>query len=69
MPRRNRRARTVPDGDPLAAAVHVQAVALTVADGKYPCAGCRRRGHWNGPYCTTCTGRIVIFARRAVIGR
>jgi hypothetical protein len=69
MPRRNRKARTVPDGDQLAAAIQIPAPALTVADGKYPCAGCRKRGHWNGRYCTMCTGRIVISARRAVLGR
>ena len=69
MPRRNRRARTLVNGDQLAAAIHVQDGTLTAADGKYPCAGCRRRGHWNGRYCTMCTGRIVTSARRAVIGR
>ena len=69
MPRRNRKARTVPGGDQLAATVHVHLATVTVSDGKYPCAGCRRRGHWNGRYCTLCTGRIVTSARRAVIGR
>ena len=69
MPRRNRNGRPILDGDQLAAAVRVQDGTLTVADGKYPCAGCRKRGHWNGGYCTLCTGRIVISARRAVLGR
>ena len=69
MPRRNHNARPVPDGDQLAAAAHVQAAIMTVSDGKYPCAGCRKRGHWNGRYCTLCTGRILISARRTVLGR
>ena len=69
MPRRNRNGRAVLDGDQLAAAVHVQAATVTVSDGKYPCAGCRRRGHWNGRYCATCTGRIVLSARRTALGR
>ena len=69
MPRRNRKGRPIPNGDQLAAAVDVQVAIVTVSDGKYPCAGCRKRGHWNGQYCTPCTGRIVISARRAVLGR
>jgi hypothetical protein len=69
MPRRNRNARTILDGDQLAAAVHTPSPALTVADGKYPCAGCRKRGYWNGLYCPPCVGRIVISARRATSGR
>jgi hypothetical protein len=69
MPRRNRNARPVPDGDQLAATIHAQGDTLTMADGKYPCAGCRKRGHWNGQYCTMCVGRIALSARRAVLGR
>jgi hypothetical protein len=69
MPRRNRKGRAVLDGDQLAAAVHVQTVTITMADGKYPCAGCRKRGHWNGLYCPPCVGRIAISARRAVLER
>ena len=69
MPRRHRNARTVIDGDQLAAAIGVQGDTLTMADGKYPCAGCRKRGHWNGRYCPPCVGRIVITARRAAMGR
>ncbi len=69
MPRRHRNARPVPDGDQLAAAIGVQGDTLTMADGKYPCAGCRKRGHWNGRYCPPCVGRIVISARRAALGR
>jgi hypothetical protein len=70
MPRRHRNARTVPDGDQLAAAIGVQGDVLTMADGKYPCAGCRKRGHWNGGYCPLCKGRIVLAARRrATSGR
>ncbi len=44
MPRRHRNARAVPDGDQLAAAIGVQVATRAVTDGKYPCAGCRRRG-------------------------
>jgi len=69
MPRRNRKGRAVPDGDQLAAAIGVQAPSLAVSNGKFPCTGCRRRGHWNGGYCPLCVGRIVISAHRAVLGR
>lgn len=69
MPRRHRNARTVIDGDQLAATIGVQGGTLTMADGKYPCAGCRKRGHWNGRYCPPCVGRIVISARRTISGR
>ena len=67
MPRRHRNARTVPDGDQLAAAIGVQATSLAVSNGKFPCAGCRKRGHWNGGYCPLCKGRIVLAARRRTI--
>ena len=66
MPRRNHNARTVLDADQLAASYDV-AVTLTVSDGKYPCTGCRKRGHWNGGYCPPCKGRIVLAARRRTI--
>ena len=69
MPRRHRNARTLPDGDQLAAAIGVQATSLAVSNGKFPCAGCRKRGHWNGRYCPLCVGRIVISARRVALGR
>ncbi len=69
MPRRHRNARTLPDGDQLAAAIGVQATSLAVSNGKFPCAGCRKRGHWNGRYCPPCVGRIVISARRVALGR
>ena len=65
MPRRHRNARPVLDGDQLAAA-HTVAAILTIADAKYPCTGCRKRGHWNGGYCPPCKGRIVLAARRRV---
>jgi hypothetical protein len=68
MPRRNRNARPVPDEDQLTAALG-QAATLTIADGKYPCAGCRKRGHWNGRYCTLCLGALVLSARRTVLAR
>ncbi len=66
MPRRNHNARTVLDGDQLAAA-HDLAATLTISDAKYPCTGCRKRGHWNGGYCPLCKGRIVLAARRRTI--
>ena len=69
MPRRNRKARAILDGDQLAAAVHVQAATVTVADGKYPCAGCRKRGHWNGAYCEPCKGRLILDARHHTLTR
>ncbi len=69
MPRRNRNGRAVPDGDQLAAAIGVQAPSLAISNGKYPCAGCRKRGHWNGRYCPPCVGRIAMSARRTVLGR
>ena len=68
MPRRNHNARPILDGDQLAASYDV-AVMLTVSDGKYPCTGCRKRGHWNGGYCPLCKGRIVLAARRTISGR
>jgi hypothetical protein len=68
MPRRNHNARELPDTEQLAAALG-QAASLTVADGKYPCAGCRKRGHWNSRYCTLCLGALVLSARRTVLAR
>ncbi len=70
MPRRNRNAaRVSADADQLTAALGVQTSGLAVSDGKFACAGCRKRGHWNGRYCTICLGRLVLSARRAVVGR
>ena len=70
MPRRHRNARTQPDPDRLAAALTVPAPGLlAVCDGKFACAGCRKRGHWNGRYCPPCVGAIMLSARRAVLGR
>lgn len=66
MPRRNHNARPGIDRDQLTAALG-QATRLTVSDHKYPCAGCRKRGHWNGRYCTLCLGRIAMSARRTVL--
>jgi hypothetical protein len=68
MPRRNHNARLPIDTEQLAAALG-QATSLTVATGKYPCAGCRKRGHWNSRYCTTCLGALVLSARRTLLAR
>ena len=70
MPRRNHNAaRTVPDADQLAAAISDLAAILAVSDGKFPCAGCRRRGHWNGAYCEPCKGRLILDARHHTLTR
>jgi DNA-directed RNA polymerase subunit RPC12/RpoP len=65
MPRRTRKGRCLPDPDQLAAGIHALTLtlAVAVADAKYPCAGCSRRGFWNGEYCPACTGRIILSAR------
>jgi hypothetical protein len=64
MPRRNHNAaRAVLNTDQLAAAAGDLAVTLAVSDGKFPCAGCRRRGHWNGDYCPLCKGALILSAR------
>jgi hypothetical protein len=65
MPRRNHKARCLPDHDQLAASIQVftLAMAVTTADAKYPCAGCNRRGFWNGELCPACTGQIILSAR------
>lgn len=39
------------------------------ADAKYACAGCRRRGLWNGEYCPGCTTQIIVDARKHMTGR
>jgi hypothetical protein len=71
MPRRNHKGRCQPDPDQLAAAIHTLALTLTltVADAKYPCTGCNRRGFWNGEYCPACTGRIILSTRTHLAGR
>jgi hypothetical protein len=70
MPRRNRNAaRVSADADQLTAALAVPATGLVICDGKFPCVGCRKRGHWNGRYCTICLGALVLSARRTVLGR
>jgi hypothetical protein len=70
MPRRNHNAaRPVPDADQLAAAIDGLTVTLTVSDGKFPCAGCRRRGHWNGDYCPVCKGGLILAARARTLTR
>ena len=64
MPRRNHNAgRPAPDTDRLTTGLDHLAAILTVADGKYPCAGCRKRGHWNGDYCPLCKGALILSAR------
>ncbi len=70
MPRRNRNAtRAAPSTDQLAAAIGDLAVILAVSDGKFPCAGCRKRGHWNGTYCEPCKGRLILDARHHTLTR
>jgi hypothetical protein len=70
MPRRNHNAaRAALNTDQLAAAVDDLAVSLAVSDGKFPCAGCRKRGHWNGAYCEPCKGRLILDARTHAIRR
>lgn len=70
MPRRNRNGRfRATDADQLAASIEQPAPAGAVADGKYPCAGCRRLGHWDGEYCALCKGAIVLSARRTTLIR
>jgi hypothetical protein len=70
MPRRNHNAaRTAPDTDRLAAAIAVLAPGLAVSDGKFPCAGCRRPGHWNGDYCPLCKGGLILAARARTLTR
>jgi hypothetical protein len=69
MPRRNHKAsRAAPDADQLAAGIDLAAI-LTISDGKFPCTGCRRRGHWNGDYCPACKGRIILDARDHTLTR
>jgi hypothetical protein len=70
MPRRNHNAaRAVFDTDRLAAAVGDLAVSLAVSDGKFPCAGCCKRGHWNGHYCPVCKGWLILSARARTLTR
>ena len=70
MPRRNRNAAHVSlDADQLTAALGVSPYGLTIVGGKVPCAGCRKRGHWNGRYCTSCLGALVLAARPIVLVR
>ena len=70
MPRRNRNAsRAAPDADQLAAAIHDLAATWPSRDGKFPCAGCRKRGHWNGTYCEPCMGRLIVDARHRTLTR
>jgi uncharacterized protein YjbI with pentapeptide repeats len=45
------------------------AAICTVSDAKYPCAGCRRRGHWDGEYCPLCKGSIILSARKATLAK
>jgi hypothetical protein len=68
MPRRNHNARPGIDTDQLTAVLG-QATSLTIADGKYPCAGCRKRGHWNSRHCTACLGALVLSTRRTLLAR
>ena len=70
MPRRNHNAaRTAFSTDQLAAAISDLAAILAVSDGKFPCAGCRRRGHWNGAHCEPCKGRLILDARHHTLTR
>ena len=71
MPRRNRNSgRPVIDTDRLAATVSDLATTLASAlDGKFPCTGCRKRGHWNGGYCPLCRGALILSARARVLSR
>jgi hypothetical protein len=70
MPRRNHNAgRTAVDADRLAADINNLAVILTIADAKYPCAGCRKHGHWNGGYCPLCKGGLTLAARAHALTR
>ena len=59
----------MPDVERLAASIADLTTDLAVSDGKYPCAGCRKRGHWNGAYCPACKGRIVLDARHHTLTR
>jgi DNA-directed RNA polymerase subunit RPC12/RpoP len=63
MPRRNRKARCLPDADLLAVAIGTLILVPAAASAKYPCAGCGRRGFWDGEYCPACKGRIIRDAR------
>jgi hypothetical protein len=70
MPRRNHKAtRAAFDADQLAASIADLATILSISDGKFPCAGCRRRGHWNGAYCEPCKGRLILDARTHILTR
>jgi hypothetical protein len=67
MPRRNHKGRCQPDPDQLAAGINAVTV-VAVADAKYPCAGCNRRGYWTGEFCPACIGRIILSARTHATG-
>jgi hypothetical protein len=70
MPRRNHNAgRPAPDVDRLTTGLDHLAAILTVADGTYPCAGYRKRGHWNGDYCPLCKGALILSARTRTLIR
>jgi hypothetical protein len=70
MPRRNHNAGRAPvDADRLSADIENLTIILTVSDGKYPCAGCRKRGHWNGAYCPLCKGGLILSARTRTLTR
>lgn len=76
MPRRNRNARYRFEPDELVIACTDEISEyytllglpdITLADGKYPCQGCGRRGFWHGDYCLPCKGRITLDARARLI--
>jgi hypothetical protein len=67
MPRRNRNARYRDDTESLAATITRPETTYSVSDAKYPCAGCRRRGHWDGEYCPLCKGHIILATRQHVL--
>ena len=79
MPRRNRNARyrfnpdelVIPCIDEFQYYYTLSGIPeTTLADAKYPCQGCGKRGFWHGDYCLPCKGRIILDARaRLISGR
>ena len=75
MPRRNRNARYRfnPDELVIACTDEIYDYAfpglpdVSLADAKYPCQGCGKRGFWHGDYCLPCRGRIILDARARLI--
>ena len=70
MPRRNRNGRYQPDdADRLVASTALMPAECAISDAKYPCAGCRRRGHWAGEYCPLCKGKIMLSGHKNSLTR